>query len=152
TAYWLNVLWAMATQFYWDRNAGNLELFVLAPAPLMAVLAGMTLGGIVMTSCRALVILGVGIFFFGVVPEPASWWLLSAVFLLTLLALYSLGMLFASLFLLWGREAWHAVGLLQEPVYLLSGLNFPVKVLGSAVSSIAAALPLTLGVDALRQL
>ena len=30
-----------------------------------------------------------------------------------------------------GREAFHVVSLLQEPVYLLSGLNFPVKVLGS---------------------
>ena len=47
-------------------------------------------------------------------------------FVLTLVALYGLGMMFASLFLLWGREAWHMVNLLQEPVYLLSGTNFPV--------------------------
>ena len=59
--------------------------------------------------------------------NPTSWWLLVAVFLLTLVALYGLGMMFASLFLLWGREAWHMVNLLQEPVYLLTGTNFPVK-------------------------
>jgi ABC-2 type transport system permease protein len=152
TSYWLNVLWSMATQFYWDRNAGNLELFVLAPAPLMAILAGMALGGIVMSSFRAVAILASGIFFFDVVLQPTSWGLLFGVFFLTLFALYGLGMVFASMFLLWGREAWHMVGLLQEPVYLLSGLNFPVKVLGSAVSCVAAALPLALGVDALRQI
>ena len=35
-------------------------------------------------------------------------------------------MMFASLFLLWGREAWHLVNLLQEPIYLMSGTNFPL--------------------------
>jgi energy-coupling factor transporter ATP-binding protein EcfA2 len=50
-----------------------------------------------------------------------------------------------------GREAWHIVNLLQEPVYLLSGLHYPVRTLGLAVASVAALLPLTTGVDALRQ-
>src|SRR5262249_28105493 len=53
---------------------------------------------------------------------------------------------------MWGREAWHIVSLLQEPVYLLSGLNFPVKTLGTVAASVAAVLPLTTGVDALRQI
>ena len=34
TAFWLNVLWSMGAQLYYDRDAGNLELFILAPAPL----------------------------------------------------------------------------------------------------------------------
>ncbi len=61
-------------------------------------------------------------------------------------------MLFASVFLFWGRQALHVVSVLQEPVYLLSGLNFPVKTLGTAVATVSAALPLTLGIDALRQI
>jgi ABC-2 type transport system permease protein len=60
-------------------------------------------------------------------------------------------MVFASAFLLYGREAWHVVNLLQEPVYLLSGLNYPVRTLGRVVSCLASLIPLTLGVDALRQ-
>src|SRR5262249_26145333 len=31
TAFWLNVLWSMGAQFYWDRDSGNLELFIMAP-------------------------------------------------------------------------------------------------------------------------
>ena len=34
-------------------------------------------------------------------------------------------MMFASLFLLFGREGWHLVNLAQEPVFLLSGTYFP---------------------------
>jgi ABC-2 type transport system permease protein len=151
TAFWLNVLWAMGAQFYWERDSGNLELFIIAPASLPAVLAGMALGGILMTLARALVILGTGVVLFGVEFQPSSWWALLGVFVLTLLALYGLGMVFASAFLMWGREAWHLVNLMQEPVYLVSGLNYPVRTLGFPVALAATALPLTTGVDALRQ-
>jgi ABC-2 type transport system permease protein len=151
TAFWLNVLWAMGAQLYWERDSGNLELFIIAPASMMALLAGMALGGMAMTLVRALMIVGAGVFLFGIVIQPTSWLALLGVFLLTMLALYGLGMVFASAFLLWGREAWHVVNLLQEPVYLLSGLNYPVRTLGSVLSVLAGALPLTLGVDALRQ-
>jgi ABC-2 type transport system permease protein len=88
---------------------------------------------------------------FGVEFHPTSWWAFAGVFVLALLALYGLGMVFASTFLMWGREAWHIVNLLQEPVYLLSGLHYPVRTLGVVVGAVAAILPLTLGVDALRQ-
>lgn len=152
SAFWLNVLWAMGAQLYWDRDGGNLELYIIAPAPLMAILAGMALGGMVMTLMRAAVILAAGSLLFGVVFAPTSWWALLGVFLLTMLALYGLGMLLASLFLMWGREAWHVVNLLQEPVYLMTGLNFPVKTLGTVAASVAALLPLTTGIDALRQI
>src|SRR5262249_24294007 len=154
TAFWLNVLWSMGAQLYWDRDAGNLELYIVAPASMMAVLGGMALGGMVMTLVRAVAILGAGALLFGVTFAPSSWWALAGVFMLTMLALYGLGMVFASAFLMWGREAWHIVSLLQEPVYLLSGLNFPVKTLVKRfpLASVAALLPLTAGMDALRQL
>src|SRR5207244_6430003 len=51
----------------------------------------------------------------------------------------------------YGLTELHIANLLQEPVYLLSGLNFPVKILGTSVASVAALLPLTTGIDAMRQ-
>lgn len=152
TAFWLNVIWSMGAQLYWDREAGNLELFIISPASLMSILAGMAAGGMVLTTVRAAIILGVGGLVFGVPFEPTSWPALALTFFLLLLALYGLGMVFAAAFLWWGRQALHVVTLLQEPVYLMSGLNFPVKTLGAAASTLAALLPLTAGVDALRQL
>jgi ABC-2 type transport system permease protein len=73
-------------------------------------------------------------------------------FVLTMAALYGLGMMFASLFLLFGREAWHLSNLFQEPIYLLSGFYFPVKALGPWIAAAASFIPLTLGLDAMRQL
>jgi ABC-2 type transport system permease protein len=152
TAFWLNVIWSMGAQFYWDRESGNLELYIASPSSLMAILAGMALGGMVVTLVRASVIVAVGALVFQISFAPTSWWALAAVFALTMVALYGLGMVFASVFLMWGRQALHVVSLMQEPVYLLSGLNFPVRTLGTAVASTAALLPLTTGVDAMRQI
>ena len=31
TAFWLNVIWMMAAQLYWEKDQGNLELYFAAP-------------------------------------------------------------------------------------------------------------------------
>jgi len=155
TTFWMNVLWSMGAHLYWERDSGNLELYIMSPAPMMGILAGMALGGMTTTVVRALSIIAVGVVLFGVPIDPSSWWLLLLVFALTMTALYGLGMMFASLFLLFGRGAWHTVNLLQEPVYLLTGMNFPVKALATmvhfALPAIALLIPLTAGMDAMRQ-
>jgi ABC-2 type transport system permease protein len=151
-AYWMNVLWAMATQFYWEKEMGNLELFLIAPISRVAILLGMAFGGAFMSTVRAVAILILGIFLFGVQFQIANWWALVGTFVLTLTSLYGLGMLLASLFMLLGRNGWHLSTILQEPVYLVSGFYFPVKFLGMGTALVASVLPLTLGMDAMRQL
>jgi len=152
TAFWLNVLWSMSSQLYWEKESGNLVLYIMAPNSMMAILLGMAVGGIIATALRAAAILLVGSLLFRVQYAVGSLPALVAVFLLTLAALYGLGMMSASLFLLWGREAWHLANLAQEPIYLLSGFYFPVKNLGFWVAVGASIIPLTLGLDAMRQL
>ena len=153
TAFWLNVVWMMAAQFFWEKDQGNLELYFTAPMHLMSILAGMAIGGLVMTSSRALAVIGIGSLLYGVTYDIAQPFLLAGVFLLTMIPLYGMGMLFASLFLLWGREAFHLAELLQEPIYFLGGVNFPLGALpGALVGLVMATLPLGVGLDAMRQL
>ena len=61
-------------------------------------------------------------------------------------------MMFASAFLLFGREAWAISDMIQEPVNLVSGFYFPIKSLPFWVAAAASVIPLTLGLDAMRQL
>ena len=77
--------------------------------------------GLALTGIGLVLTIGSGLF-----QQP---WLLVVVFLMTMIPLYGLGMLFASLFLMWGREANHLAELLQEPIYFLGGVNFPVAAL-----------------------
>jgi ABC-2 type transport system permease protein len=152
TAFWLNVIWMMAQQLWWEKSQGNLELYFAAPMHIMAVLFGMAFGGFVMSSTRAAAVLVIATVVYGVTFQVEQWALLIAVFDLTLAALYGLGMMLASLFLMWGREAWHLTQLLMEPVYFVSGLNFPVGRLGVLGSVAISLLPLAVGLDAMRQL
>ncbi len=152
TAFWLNVLWSMSSQMYWEKETGNLALYIMAPNSMMAVLLGMAFGGLFATAQRALVITLVGSWFFGVTYEIASYWQLFLVFLLTMVALYGMGMMTASIFLLLSREAWHLSNLAQEPIYLASGFYFPIRSLNFWVAAGASIIPLSLGLDAMRQL
>ena len=152
TAFWLNVIWMMASQLWWEKSQGNLELYFAAPMDIVAVLFGMAFGGMVMSSTRAVVVLVIATVLYGVTFSVTQWLLLLVVFLLTLMALYGLGMVLASLFLMWGREAYHLTQFLQEPVYFVSGLNFPVGRLGMLGALAISLLPLAVGLDAMRQL
>lgn len=152
-AFWTNVLWNMSAQFYWEKETGNLEIYLVAPISRMAILLGMAIGGFVNTALRALAIFVVGILVFQVpmaIYEPLTAML---IFFLTIGALYALGMMFASLFMLYGREAWHTANLLQEPIQFISGTYFPTtsQVVPYMVQLLSSLIPLTFGLDGIRR-
>jgi ABC-2 type transport system permease protein len=152
SAYWMNVLWAMGNQLFWEKETGNLALYIMAPTSMMAILLGMAVGGMFTTTVRALSIITIGSVMFDVRFDVANLPLLVAVLALSLVALYGMGMMFASLFLLLSREGWHLINLAQEPVYLMSGMYFPLKSFNFWLAAGASIIPLTLALDALRQL
>jgi ABC-2 type transport system permease protein len=152
TAFWMNVLWSMSSQLYWEKEQGNLALYIMAPNSMMSILLGMALGGLVATLLRAVVIILLGSLIFGVQYVVASPFELFGVFAIAMVALYGMGMMFASAFLLFGREAWAISDMVTEPVNLVSGLYFPIKSLPFWIAAAASIIPLTLGLDAMRQL
>jgi ABC-2 type transport system permease protein len=151
-AFWMNVLWGMSSQLYWEKEQGNLALYIMTPTSMMAILLGMALGGLFSTSLRALLIIVLGSLFFNVQYAIGSFFQLFTVFFLAMVALYGLGMMTSSLYLLLSREAWHISNLMQEPIYLFSGFYFPIKNFGFWISAVASIIPLTMGLDAMRQL
>ncbi len=151
-AFWMNVLWNMSTQLYWEKEQGNLALYIMSPGSMMAILLGMALGGMFATLLRSIVIIVLGSWMFDIhytVMNPLQ---LFGVFCLSMVALYGMGMMFSSAFLLFGREAWALSDLVQEPVNLVSGFYFPIKSLPYWIALAASTIPLTLGLDAMRQL
>lgn len=152
TAFWMNILWSMSSQLYWEKETGNLPLYIAAPAPMMAILLGMAFGGMTATLIRALGVIVLGSLLFHVSYVVSSAWMLALIFILSMVALYGMGMMTASIFLLLSREAWHLANLAQEPVFLVSGFYFPVKFMPFWVAAAASLIPLTLGLDGMRQL
>ncbi len=152
TAFWMNILWSMSSQLYWEKEQGNLALYIMAPNSMMAILLGMALGGMLATAMRAIAVTLLGIWLFDVAFSVSSYLQLFTVFMLAMIALYGMGMMMASAFLMFGREAWHMANLAQEPIFLASGFYFPIKSLPFWVAAGASIIPLTLGMDAMRQL
>jgi ABC-2 type transport system permease protein len=150
--FWLNVVWDMGAQFYWEKQVGNMEIYMLSPASKMAILFGMALGGMFSTSLRSgiIILLAIAVYKMSIPLQLLPPILL--IFLLTLTSLYTLGMLFASLFLLYGREAWQTALLVQEPINFISGIYFPIRALPFWIQAVASLIPLTLGIDAMRWL
>lgn len=151
-AIWLNVMWLMAAQLWWEKKDGNLELYLAAPCGLVPILLGMSVGGIFMASFRAAVVVLLGRLLFDVTYTVTQMGTFLGVFALAIVGLYGLGVALSSLFLMWGREAWHMTNLFMEPVFLASGFYFPVRTLGYGVGLAASLIPLTLALDAMRQL
>ncbi len=151
STYWINVLWGMGAQLYWEKQSGQLQLYFVAPCSRLAILTGMAVGGVLMTTIRGVFSIAVGFGLLGVRVPAFDALQLLLVFMVTMAALYALGMALASLFLLYGREAWHVCNALQEPVFFLSGLYFPIRALGPLGAVAAGLVPLGLGVDAMRQ-
>ncbi|MBA2569564.1 MAG: ABC transporter permease, partial [Chloroflexi bacterium] len=73
TAFWLNVMWMMAAQLYWEKDQGNLELYFSAPISMMSILLGMAVGGLLATCLRASVVLLIGAWLYGVVFTVDQW-------------------------------------------------------------------------------
>ncbi len=123
-SFWGNVLWSMASQFNWDKQQGLFELYVTSPAPISAILIGMSLGGILGTAPSALTLAVIGWLLFAPPANPL-WPLVALTFALTLASLYAMGMALSSLYLVYGREADSVNEALHEPVSFLSGVYFP---------------------------
>ena len=149
-SYWFNVIWGMGSVLYWEKETGNLEVFMISPAPLEGLLLGMALGGMFNTSIRATSIIVAGIVFFGASFNLSGLPSALTIFILTMISLYSLGMCLASLFLMYSRSGWRAAELLQEPIIFLSGLYYPISVFPTVLQALASLIPLTIGLDGIR--
>jgi ABC-2 type transport system permease protein len=115
----------------------------------------MSLGGILGTAPSAAIVALLGWVIFSPPIHP-FWPAVILVFSLTLASLYAMGMALSSLYLAYGREADSVNEALHEPVSLISGVYFPsvgqgISPFPFSVQVAASIIPLTIGMDALRQ-
>src|SRR5205809_492697 len=150
-SFWGNVLWSMASQFQWDKQQGLFEIYVSSPAPITAILVGMSLGGILGTAPSAAMVALLGWVIFSPPIHP-FWPAVALIFSLTLASLYAMGMALSSLYLAYGREADSVNEALHEPVSFLSGVYFPSSLaFPAALQAVVLIIPLAVGMDALQR-
>src|SRR5438128_12701362 len=103
-SFWGNVLWSMASQFNWDKQVGLFEIYITSPAPISAILVGMSLGGVLGTAPSAAMVALLGWVIFRP-PINAVWPAVRSVFALTLAYLYAMGLELWLRYLAYARAA-----------------------------------------------
>jgi ABC-2 type transport system permease protein len=146
---WMTTLWSSATDISRERWMGTLELLLIAPVPFPVIMVGKILGNtllglatIGLSYVWSTVVLRVPV----TVAHPA-WVLLSLV--LVLFAFIGFALLLALVFVL-SREANIIANGLSFPVYLASGLYFPLTVLPAWFRCIGLALPMAWARESIR--
>ena len=146
---WSSTLFGSGGALQWNRWQGTLELLVAAPPPFVVVLLPLTLATSVVGAYSILATLLWGRIFFGVplhfvhplafvVAVPAA-----------VVSLGLMGLLMASSFILY-RHANALSNLLEYPVWVATGLLFPIALLPGWVRPLSWLLAPSWGIDAIR--
>ncbi|HYY75839.1 MAG TPA: ABC transporter permease [Gaiellaceae bacterium] len=147
---WSSVLFGSGGAIQWERWMGTLEILVAAPAPLLLVLAPLT----VATAAFGLYSLAAtvlwGRLLFGIPFELEHPLLFALALPATVIGLGLLGLVLAASFVLY-RQASALSNLFEEPVWLVTGLLVPVSLLPGWIEPLSWILAPTWGVRAIRE-
>ncbi len=128
---------------------GTLEIMLLSPTRLSAILISSSLWSYLMTTFNVLIYFLFGVFVFGADLTQANFPAAILVLLLSITSFSSIGILSASfvLFLKKGDPISWIFGSLSS---LLAGVYYPITVLPDWLSPLSRVLPLTYALDAMR--
>jgi ABC-2 type transport system permease protein len=146
---WSTTLFGSGGALQWNRWQGTLELLVAAPAPFLVVLLPLTLATSVSGAYALVATLGWGRLLFGVPVHFVHPLAFAVAIPAAVLSLGLMGLLMASSFVLY-RNANALSNLLEYPVWVATGLIFPLALLPGWVSPISWLLAPRWGIDAIR--
>ncbi|HLE97417.1 MAG TPA: ABC transporter permease, partial [Candidatus Thermoplasmatota archaeon] len=134
---------------YEEESNGTWDVLSLAPFDRFVWMAAKTLAGLVAAFVDFFAVLLLGSVFLDVTPTLAGLAVASLGIVLTLAALQGFGFTMAALGLVWKQP--YAVAFILSPVLiLLSGMMFPVAALPAWLRPLSAAIPLTHGLQIVR--
>jgi ABC-2 type transport system permease protein len=128
---------------------GTLEIMLLSPTRLSAILISSSLWAYIFTTVRVVVYLIVGVVIFGASLNQANIGAALVIMLLAIASFSGIGILSASFVLIMKKGdpiAW----VLSGASSLLAGVYYPVTVLPDWLEPISKILPLTYALDAMR--
>ena len=146
---WGNTLFASSFTLSYDRMNGTLDNILMSPSDLYHVVAGRSIWNTFIGLLNMLLVYIFAELMFTTpvaVAEPIAFVL---VLIVTLTSLASIGMLF-SLAFVFSRRGYILTGLLEYPIYVLSGAVVPITVLPTWAQPISKILAPSWGVEALR--
>ncbi|HEY6882170.1 MAG TPA: ABC transporter permease [Polyangiales bacterium] len=132
-----------------EQTMGTLESILMAPLELPVLVLASASWGLLGSVASAVAFIGGGAWLYGI-PLPGNLGSGLLIIVLTTLVFVGIGILSASFTMVWKRG--DPVGpLISATFFLLGGIIYPPKILPAWLSFVSKLLPVTHGVEALRQ-
>jgi len=144
------LLWGTGASIQSERWMGTIDVLFLTPASRMSILLGNGLSSLLEGSWWICGVFILSWMIFGIDIAMVSLPAVIITLISTMLALISLGVFFASFFIL-TRAAEQLAVSFQAPIRYFAGVAFPVSALPQFLQYISYMLPITYGIQALRK-
>ncbi len=146
---WGNTLYSSGFAIGFEKWQGTLEEVMATPSKLLHVIAGKSISNALFGLTNMIGVLIIAAIGFRIPLGITNPLLFSVSLALTLLSVSTLGLIFASAFVL-SRSAQTLTNGLETPLYIISGSMFPIALLPFWIHPAAYVLGPTWGVDAIR--
>ena len=149
---YLSVVFSIiAEQISWERWEGTLEYTMMAPVRRVSQLLGSTVFAIMWGFIHTAVVLTVLVLFFGIDLSHADFLTALVLMLVGSLSIIGIGMMAATLPLIWVERGDQMVFVIQSLLLLISGVYYSVTILPAPMQVVAALSPATYILDGVRQ-
>jgi len=149
---YLSVVFSIvAEQISWERWEGTLEYTMMAPVRRVSQLLGSTVFAIMWGLIHTTVVLTVLVLFFGIDLSHADFLTAIVLMLVGSLSIIGIGMMAATLPLIWVERGDQMVFVIQSLLLLISGVYYSVTILPAPMQVVAAFSPATYILDGVRQ-
>lgn len=149
---YLSVVFSIiAEQISWERWEGTLEYTMMAPVRRVSQLLGSTVFAIMWGLIHTAVVLTVLVLFFGIDLSNADFVTAIVLMLVGSLSIIGIGMMAATLPLIWVERGDQMVFVIQSLLLLVSGVYYSVTILPAPMQVVAAFSPATYILDGVRQ-
>jgi len=144
------LLWGTGASIQSERWMGTIDVLFLTPASRISILLGNGLSSLIEGSWWICGVFILSWMIFGIDIAIVSLPAVIITLISTMLALISLGVFFASFFILTRAAEQFAVSF-QAPIRYFAGVAFPVSALPQFLQFVSYMLPITYGIQALRR-
>ena len=149
---YLSVVFSIiAEQISWERWEGTLEYTMMAPVRRVSQLLGSTVFAIMWGLIHTAVVLIALVLFFGIDLSHADFLTAIVLMLVGSLSIIGIGMMAATLPLIWVERGDQMVFVIQSLLLLISGVYYSVTILPAPMQVVAAFSPATYILDGVRQ-
>jgi ABC-2 type transport system permease protein len=146
---WGNTLYSSGHAIEFEKWQGTLEEVMAAPSELLHVIAGRSISNALFGLTNMIAVLLIATLAFRASLGIADLLFFTVALVLTLVSVSTLGLIFASAFVL-SRSAQALTNGLETPLYIVSGSMFPIALLPFWTHPAAYVLGPTWGIDAIR--